>query len=203
MSNPPADDFTRSTSEPSDPRALGAGKLGMAIFLISLSVLFAGSLAGYLIIRFRAQSWRGADMPPLPTGLWLSTVMLIACSVAIHLALVKTRKDQPHAARRALVVGFALGLAFLINQALNWMSLAEAQLGPTARSLYAFTFYMLTGLHAAHVVGGLIQLSVVTTRAFRGRYSAAVHPGVTYAAMYWHFLDVVWLVMFFVMLMLS
>jgi heme/copper-type cytochrome/quinol oxidase subunit 3 len=59
-----------------------------------------------------------------------------------------------------------------------------------------FTFYLLTGLHALHVIGGMVLLGAVTAKAFAGRYSATYHPGVTYAAMYWHFLDVVWLVMF-------
>ena len=63
-------------------------------------------------------------------------------------------------------------------------------------SLYGFTFYMLTGLHGVQVIGGLIPLAVVTFQAFRGRYTATDHRGVTYGAMYWHFLDGMWLVMF-------
>jgi len=55
---------------------------------------------------------------------------------------------------------------------------------------------MLTGLHAAHVVGGLIPLAVVTVRAFRDRYSPAAFAGVAYTAVYWHFLTAVWLVLF-------
>jgi cytochrome c oxidase subunit 3 len=68
-------------------------------------------------------------------------------------------------------------------------------------NLYGFTFYMLTGLHAAHVIGGLALLAIVTVRAFCGRYSANAHAGVLYSTMYWHFLDGVWLVMFAVMLL--
>ncbi|MFH0982206.1 MAG: cytochrome c oxidase subunit 3 [Planctomycetota bacterium] len=73
--------------------------------------------------------------------------------------------------------------------------------GPAATAstgMYMFSFYLLTGLHGAHVIGGLVPLTVVTTKAFRGRYTRDYYPGVKYVAMYWHFLDVVWLVMFVV-----
>ncbi|MFH1681903.1 MAG: cytochrome c oxidase subunit 3 [Candidatus Eisenbacteria bacterium] len=70
--------------------------------------------------------------------------------------------------------------------------------GPGA--LFGFTFYMLTGLHAAHVLGGLIALAVVTARAHRGAYSAADHAGIELCARYWHFLDIVWIVLFAVLL---
>ena len=68
--------------------------------------------------------------------------------------------------------------------------------------LYMFTFYVLTALHALHILGGLIFLATVTAKSFAGRYSPDYHPGVTYAAMYWHFLDVVWLIMFVLIFLL-
>jgi cytochrome c oxidase subunit 3 len=105
--------------------------------------------------------------------------------------------------RGMLVLGLILGTAFLVNQVINWFAMINIKLPPTSRNLFTFTFYMLTGLHAAHVIGGLIQLSVVTVRAYRGAYSPSYHPGVTYSVMYWHFLDIVWLVMFFTMQILS
>ncbi len=176
------------------------GRFGMAIFLISLSILFAASIIGYLVVRMRAQLWRTTNLPPLPSGLWLSTGILVACSVVIHYALVQTRRNNLGAARKFLLAASVLGTGFLVNQFVNWLALTAAQMPPTARNLYAFTFYMLTGLHAAHVIGGLVQLGVVTRRSFRGAYTAQYHPGITYAAMYWHFLDAVWVVMFLVMI---
>lgn len=195
-----------STSSPpssSDTRATRAGKFGMWLFLVSLSMLFAGSFIGYLVVRLRAESWRTADMPALPWGLWLSTVILLCASFLVHRALQAARRDSQTSLRRLLIAAFILGVAFLANQTINWLALIAANLPPQSRNLYAFTFYMLTGLHAAHVIGGLIQLGIVTGKAFRGRYSRQYHPGVTYAMMYWHFLDIVWLVMFGVMLLLT
>lgn len=196
----PSGEQDRTSEPPAIPAESHAGRFGMAIFLTSLSILFAASIIGYLVVRMRAQLWRDASLPALPSGLWISTGILIFCSIVIHLALIQTRKNNIAAASKSLLVGCVLGTGFLVNQLLNWAALTAADMPPTARNLYAFTFYMLTGLHAAHVLGGLIQLGMVTRRAFRGAYTASFHPGVSYAVMYWHFLDAVWIVMFVVMM---
>jgi len=176
--------------------------LGMAIFLVSLTILFIASTAGYIIVRLRATEWPPPGTPPLPWGLWLSTAVLIGCSVAIHRALLAARQDAQPSLRRSMAAALALGTAFLVVQSVNWAQLVEAEMTIRA-SLYAFTFYTLTGLHAVHVIGGLIQLAVVTRRAFSGAYSADSHIGVTLSAMYWHFLDAIWLVLFLCLMALS
>jgi len=101
-------------------------------------------------------------------------------------------------------VGATLGLAFLFLgvQAWNWWGLISLRLTASS-NLYGFTFFMLTGLHAAHVVGGVVLLSIVFARARAGRYGSGHHPGVTYAAMYWHFLDAIWLLLFAVMVVFA
>jgi len=173
----------------------GTGTLGMVIFLVSLSVLFAANLVGYFVIRLRAEDWPPPGMPGLPTGLWFSTLIILISSITIQGAVFAVRLDRLILLRVLLVLTTLLGLGFLVCQSLNWRRLFAAQVPPTL-NLYAYTFYTLTGLHAAHVLGGLIQLGVVTVKAFRGRYWSLFHPGVRYAAMYWHFLDVVWLILF-------
>jgi cytochrome c oxidase subunit III len=173
----------------------GAGRLGMAVFLVSLSMLFAASMVGYLVVRLRAEAWPPPGMPRLPSGLWVATAVIVGCSVTIHRALLAARRGLQQPMVRWLGATLGLGALFLILQAMNWWGLITARM-PMQANLYAFTFYMLTGLHAAHVIGGLIPLGVVTSKARRGAYSAGSHPGVEYSAMYWHFLDAVWLVMF-------
>lgn len=174
----------------------GAGVLGMAIFLAALSVLFIASIVGYLIVRLKATAWPPPGMPRLPGGLWVATVVILAASATIHLAFKAIKLGNARASARWLWTTFALGVGFLIVQGINWGKLVSADVGLKTKNLYAFTFYMLTGLHAAHVVGGLILLGIVALRATRGRYGSGRHGGVTYATMYWHFLDVVWLVLF-------
>jgi cytochrome c oxidase subunit 3 len=174
------------------------GRFGMKLFLASLSMLFAAGMIGYLVVRLRSDSWPPKGAPELPMGLWISTLILLVSSGTIHRAVESARADRQRGLRFGLLATTVLGVAFLISQTLNWVTLAAMNLTAGA-NLYAFTFYVLTGLHAAHVIGGVVLLTIVTIKAFRGRYTAGGHVGVVYASMYWHFLDVVWLVMFAVL----
>ena len=180
----------------------GAGVLGMWIFLATLTVLFLAAIVGYLVVRLKATDWPPPGMPRLPAGLWLATVVLVAGSVTIHRALRSIRRGNRKASTRWLQVTVVLAFAFLAVQSWNWWGLIRLRL-TAASNLYAFTFFMLTGLHAAHVVGGIVLLSIVLARALRDRYSEDAHSGITYAAMYWHFLDAVWLVLFAVMVVFA
>jgi len=191
----------RSGSDPAssaDESTLGTGTLGMTVLLASLSMLFAASLVGYLVIRARAEAWPPPDAPGLPVGLWISTILIVVSSGTIHGALHSVKRDRFGALVGLLMITTLVGVCFLVSQVANWAWLI-AVTSQVQTGLYLFTFYLLTGLHAAHVIGGLILLAVVTARAFRGCYSSGFHAGVTYTAMYWHFLDVVWLVMFVAM----
>ncbi|MFB3785437.1 MAG: heme-copper oxidase subunit III [bacterium] len=173
----------------------GAGRLGMFFFIASLSMLFAASLTGYLAVRLRHESWPPAGMPRLPAGLWLSTLIIVLSSAAIQLALRRIRAGDTAGLRKWLWITNGLGYLFVINQTANWIQLILIRVTMSV-NLYAFTFFMLTGLHALHVLGGLIELGIVTRKAHRGIYTAARHPGVEYSAIYWHFLDVVWIILF-------
>ena len=187
--------------DPKTPPAAGAsaGKLGMRLFLLALGVLFAASMAGYLVVRLRAPEWPPAGSPRLPGGLWISTLILLFSSGTMATALGAARGGKAAAARNGLLITFVLGVVFLISQVLNWHNLIVAHQLPANKNLYAFTFYLLSGLHGAHVLGGLVPLVITTIRAGRGRYTAQAHAGVEYMSMYWHFLDVVWVVMFIVL----
>jgi cytochrome c oxidase subunit 3 len=177
------------------PRVAGAGTLGVALLILSLSVLFIASMIAYLVIRARAQVWPPPDMPRLPAGLWVSTIILLTSSGTVHWALRSVRLDRQGAFRVAMLLTTLLGIAFLVSQTINWIALIQAHVTPRL-NLYAFSFFVLTALHGLHVIGGLVPLVVVTRRSFQGRYSSTFYAGVRYCTMYWHFLDVVWLVMF-------
>lgn len=179
----------------------GAGVLGMWLFLATLAVLFVAAIAGYLVVRLDAAQWPPPGMPRLPKGMWAATALILAASVTIHKALRAIEAGQRTASQRWLWTTLALGVAFLAVQSVNWWRLVAAH--TSTKNLYAFTFFMLTGLHAAHVVGGLVLLGIVASRAARGRYGSGQHAGFTYAAMYWHFLDAVWIVVFGVLLVFA
>lgn len=183
-------------SAPKDRQA--AGVFGMWLFLVTLGVLFLTSILGYLVVRLNpdpAEPFIPLDAPPLPRMLLLSTAALLASSATIHATVRAIRAGAQARASTAAGLTLLLAMAFLAVQAWAWLDLWRAELR-IDDSLYAWTFYVLTGLHAAHVVGGLVPLAIVCIRARAGRYTPEHPEGVVYCAMYWHFLDAVWLVLY-------
>ena len=170
----------------------------MRLFLVSLAILFGSSLIGYVAIRLLVVD-DPLDIPGLPRGLWLSTLVLVASSGTLQMALVAARDGRLGRLRGGMTATTLLGFVFLLSQIVCWIQWSGPMKETLAQSPQAYlltSFYVLTGLHAVHVIGGLVPLMVVTSRAWAGRYSADYHPGVVYCAMYWHFLDAVWLVLF-------
>jgi cytochrome c oxidase subunit 3 len=197
---------------PFDDRAarFGAGRHGTWLFLVSLAMLFGASLIGFLILRLQIGAQWPADLPALPSWLWLSTALLVISSGTIQWAVRAASRDPGAPLRRALVATLILGVAFLVLQVVAWVAWIEPvrdRWSISEEYRFALTsFYVLTGLHALHVIGGLVPMAIVTQRALAGRYveqaaAGAFHgAGVRYCAMYWHFLDGVWIVLFASML---
>jgi len=194
-------DRGRADGERSAPRSGGAGRFGMALFLVSLAMLFGSSMLAILIVRFRTTSWSPAGWHGAPVGLWASTLVILAASVAVHRALRAARGGDLVQVERGLVLTLMAGCGFLLLQALNWLLFLRAG-GFTADTLVGFSFYVLTGLHGLHVLGGLVALGLVLRGFRRGRWRDRPADPVQLTAMYWHFLDAAWLVMFTVILVL-
>ena len=167
----------------------------MFVLFGTLSMLFGASIVGYLITRSQNEIWKTASMPGLPLGLLGSTALLACLSAAMHLALRAVRHNRFEAVQRTLFMALLLGIAFVLGQAENWHSMYAATIASETRTLYGFTFYMLTGLHAAHVVGGFVPLYLVLTRARQREYSSSNHEGIKLCTQYWDYLGVVWLVL--------
>ena len=195
MPEPPSP-LTRISGAPSAHAAgVSPKQLGMIVLFGTLSMLFGASVVGYLITRSQNDVWKTASMPGLPLGLVASTILLAALSVAMHVALRAVRQNRFDSLQRALTVALLLGVAFVIGQAENWRSMYAAAIATDARTLYAFTFYMLTGLHALHVTGGFVPLFIVLGKSKRREYSSSNHEGVKLCAQYWDYLGVVWLIL--------
>jgi cytochrome c oxidase subunit 3 len=167
-------------------------RMGMWLLLASLGMLFGAVLVGFLLLRARADQWPPAGTPPLPGGLWISTGLLVVLSLALILAARAARDERAPALNRMLGVSTLLAVAFLAAQVSNWMRMAAHSVLPN-ESLLVWFFYLLTILHAAHVLFGLIPLLLVTVRARRGHYGAENWEGVHLVGMYWHFLLVTWI----------
>ncbi|MER3412940.1 MAG: hypothetical protein C4341_01635 [Armatimonadota bacterium] len=135
----------------------------------------------------------------LPTTLWVSTALIVASSVTYVVAHKRIQRGDSAGLVRWLAITFALGVFFVVSQVMVW-------LGLTAQGVYAQSyplsgmFYIMTIAHAVHVLGGLAWLGWVLSRAARGAYTPKRELGVELCGVYWHFLDVVWL-MYFVLLM--
>ncbi len=196
----------------------GTGALGMWLFLTALGILFASSLCAYLVIRLMTledvtdpvtgevvrQAGPALGSIPMPWGLWVSTAVILASSFTIHLALRAIRQEHQAVFRRCLLVTSALAALFLVIQIPSLIALLREHLAyreqlSTDASLglmpYGMVFFLIL-IHALHLIGGVIPLGVVTHHAWRNHYDHESHNPVRYIAMYWHFLDIVWLCLF-------
>ena len=199
MSEPQQPTTRRSGAAPPPAGAHGPGispkQLAMFVLFGSISMLFGASIVGYLITRSQNDIWKTASMPGLPLGLVASTLLLAGLSGAMHQALRGVRENRFERLQRSLLLALLFGVAFVLGQALNWRAMYAATTASDARTLYGFTFYMLTGLHALHVVGGFVPLYIVLSRAKRREYSSSNHEGVKLCTQYWDYLGLVWCVL--------
>lgn len=177
--------------------------VGMLLFLAALAMLFISSLLGYALIRLRATA-PPAGAFPIPWPLWLSTCIMIASSVAMHRALRSVQLERQPQFRANLLATLILALLFVAVQTPCMLNLyREHQAAAASSGLGTFGLMLfLILVHALHVVGGIIPLVVVAHHAFTDRYDHEHYEPVRQTAMYWHFLDAVWLVMFAVLAVL-
>jgi cytochrome c oxidase subunit 3 len=184
----------------SAPPQINAGEIGMVVFIAALSMFFAASVVLYLFMRHMHRPWPPVGFPALPASLWLSTLDIVCTSITVQGAVLAARRDDKVGLRRNLVATLILALAFLGLQSYAWYTIWQqmAAVAGAIGSSYLTMFYLMTGLHAAHVVGGLVPLVIITVNAYKGIYGSKKSAGVRFTAIYWHFLDVVWCVIFVV-----
>ena len=170
-----------------------AGVFGMACFIISLVMVFAATILAVVVVRLQDPgSWPPGGEVGLPPVLLASTVVLVISSGTMVAANRSARVGDGPGLARWMIATFVLAILFLVAQGIAWWELLDLGIGLDT-DLWSWTFYVLTALHALHVLGGIIPMAVVTERARRHEYSVENHRGVTYVGMYWHFLDVAWL----------
>jgi cytochrome c oxidase subunit III len=177
--------------------AEGTGLVGMIVFLGSWAMIFAAMFFVYASMRMKGKvEWPPADLPRLPVALGgFNTVLLAISSVALQLGLFAVRRARVRAMATLVTVSAVLGFAFLLLQLVSWEHLWDR--GLTADTgAYASVFYALTITHGVHVLVGVLALAVLAVRAFRGVFSVPRHQPVRLWTIYWHFVGVVWVVMF-------
>jgi cytochrome c oxidase subunit III len=167
----------------------------MVLVLVSTSVLFVAASIAVLITNHQAHVWRAPDRQGLPWGTAPSTLALLALSWQLQLALVAIRRNRFTQCLSFWRRGAVLALLFLFAQALNARHLMSLEGTQASQALFVFCYDLLVGLHAAHVIGGLIPLALVHQRLLRRDYSSSRHDGVTFCVQYWHYLGVIWLLL--------
>jgi cytochrome c oxidase subunit III len=172
---------------------LEAQFLGMLLFIISEVMLFGAFFTAYFFIRVVGEAQWPAEGEHLPVAIaGVNTAILISSSFTMHWALEGARNGNRRALRAGLVTTVGLGLTFLTIQINEYVHIGFSPADNAQGSI----FYGLTGLHGAHVFVGLTLLTFATVRAFRGHFSIKEHRGVEVPGIYWHFVDVMWIVVY-------
>jgi cytochrome c oxidase subunit III len=171
--------------------------LGMVIFLASWAMMFSALFFAYAFVRARAVTWPPFGMPHLPVLLpAVNTVVLLASSFTFARGLRALERGNRSELTRMVGLTFVLGAAFLALQLHVWRAVAASGLTVQSGGIYGSIFYALTVFHALHVVVGLLILLWVFVRSLRGKYTEHNHINVRLCTMFWHFVDVVWVLMF-------
>ena len=170
--------------------------LGILLFIVSEVMLFGAFFASYFFLRVVVDpsQWppQGIDLPVAVAG--VNTAILVSSSFTIHYALESVRRGNRRGLKLGLMATWLLGATFLFIQLNEY-----AHIGFSARDqAFGSIFYGLTGLHGAHVFVGLVLLSFANIRAFRGHFGPEPenHLGVEVPGIYWHFVDVMWLIVY-------
>lgn len=181
--------------EPEATLSVDPKKFIVWLFIVSIVMLFASQTSAYLVRRAEG-NWLEFEMPVI---FWYSTVVLVISSLSMHWAYYSAKKDNFSSLKTAISVTFVLGLAFLWMQFEGWREMVNMKVyfvgNPSGSFLYVFT-----GLHAFHLISGLLVLLFALISAFRLKVHAKSLRRIEICATYWHFLDVLWVYLFFFLL---
>lgn len=169
--------------------------------MVSMSMAFAG-LTSAFIVRQEQSDWYRFSLPAV---LWVGSALLVLSSGTVVAAQIMAAKGRFKSVGFWLLMSLFLAIGFTITQFRGWGELTQAGVFfVDKKSPSGSFFYVLTGLHLAHLFGGMIALMVTSIRAFLGKYSVQNFLGVKLSAIFWHFLTVLWLYIFiFVLVMFS
>jgi cytochrome c oxidase subunit 3 len=218
----PAEHAEQAAADVHAQAGLGNPVLGMLLFITSEVMFFAGLFAAYFSIRAgytEAVNGVATHMWPPPAYAGLlnplrlttpggalnvilpATLILIASSVTCQIGVRAIRRDDRRGFLRAFAITLGMGVTFLLLQAFDYSVLMHEGLTMGATT-FGTTYFTLTGFHGAHVFGGVLMLGVVVYRGMAGQFSARHHDMVEAASLYWHFVDVVWILLFSILYLL-
>ena len=170
-------------------------KLLLLFAMISMTMMFAGLTSAFVVSKSRADWLKDFQ---LPTAFFFSTVVIICCSVTFHLAKKAIQKDNQSATTKYLLSTLALGIGFVVLQFVGFGQIVENGYYFTgaASSITTTFLYIVTVVHLLHLAGGLISLLIIIYNHFKQKYNSTQTLGIELGAMYWHFLDLLWVYLF-------
>ena len=170
-------------------------KLLLLFAMVSMTMVFAGLTSAFVVSKSRVDWLKDFQ---LPSAFFYSTAVIIGCSVTFHLAKKAIQKDNRTATTSLLLATLALGILFVILQFAGFRQIVENGYYFTgSESSITTTFlYVVTVVHLLHLAGGLISLLIIIYNHFKQKYNSTQTLGIELGAMYWHFLDLLWVYLF-------
>lgn len=170
-------------------------KLLLLFAMISMTMMFAGLTSAFVVSKSRADWLKDFQ---LPTAFFFSTAVIICCSLTFHLAKKAILKDNQSTTTKFLLATLALGIGFVVLQFVGFGQIVENGYYFTgaASSITTTFLYIVTVVHLLHLAGGLISLLIIIYNHFKQKYNSTQTLGIELGAMYWHFLDLLWVYLF-------
>ncbi len=170
-------------------------KLILLFAMVSMTMMFAGLTSAFVVSKSRTDWLKDFQMP---SAFFYSTAVIIGCSITFHLAKKAIQKNSRNATTSYLLVTLALGILFVFLQFRGFHQIVEAGYFFTgsASSITTTFFYVVTLAHLVHLAGGIISLLIIIYNHFKQKYNSTQTLGIELGAMYWHFLDILWVYLF-------
>ena len=173
-----------------------AKKTLLWVALVSIMMMFAGLTSAY-IVRMAEGNWQEIELPQI---FYFSTAVLLISSITMNLAVSAAKKDDFAKIKVYSWITFALGITFVIFQVEGWKDLIAQEIYFSGGNASGSYIYVLSGVHLAHVVGGLLALMITGFKALRQAYHSKKMLGLQLCSIYWHFLDFLWIYLFLFLL---
>lgn len=184
-----------TVAKPAETLSMNPKKFILWLFIVSVVMLFASQTSAYLVRRAEG-NWMEFQIPVIFT---YSSIVLVLSSLSMQWAYFSAKKDNFRNLRIAISFTFALGMAFLWMQFQGWKELVAMNVYFVGNPSGSF-FYVFTGLHGFHLISGLIVLLVALVSSFRMKVHSKRLTQLEICATYWHFLDLLWIYLFFFLL---
>lgn len=178
-------------------------KMGVWVFLFSEILLFGGLFAAYAVFRglFFQDFHRAHQELDVTLGA-INTVVLLISSFTVAMAVASIQRGRTRPLNIYLLLTILLGLVFLVNKYFEYSAKFSHHIYPWTNTFFSL-YFVMTGIHGLHVLGGVVALSIVLALALRGRFSSTNYVLVEGTALYWHLVDVVWIYLFPMLYLIS